>query len=783
MDFVCGAVTDSAGKPIVNVPLAACGTLHCWCLTTVTGLNKGACCKTCARGTPCPKRDKRPLHVRPFDPDGAVDVSKYANPPANIGMITLALDRADSEYVLELAKPELRMLEPAYRNEAGNVVSKDAAGAARSARAARSASGVAAAAFVTTAAASAAPSKIRVITDAAFMKRNVSTAARGSGVIESSFARAPAAPAVSDPVVSVSGKAWHPGMVKVSQWDGGRGLTTMQPGPPSKRSAHCDASVFGQDSDDVPVAGAAPAAPGKTHDNSVGFSSDHLDVTGTGPGFDTNGKPNGHFRLKLQPSTERLHDGAAAAAAGNDSAATAVVLPLGPSVHQLPPAVPLHVASVPRVHLVSPRAPQGYPDSRDASPVYGGVGVILPGILGFRQAKGAVTQRSITELLTELLDYTQLITGQSDALTRACGMTPTMRELAPAMRSIQVALTTLDSMRTGKANQNYDPKTTPQLRRAMRDVLLALARHDKKGIMLRCDKWDIHTTLASVAAALNCANDNLAHRRTAWVSFSMSPSAISDEPHVMAKAFNTLVACAGVIRIRLDVAVIMGVQGCGKSYWLEHIAAQLKHMKCVPENLDGFSGELGEFLTLMAATSTEDKQHFNFSSATQHAAKIVQDRVVDAHEEVDGPNVRERSPICGWVFSLALLKQGLLTFEQFEAVCWRIARVGYLPANIWLIRESAITCRTRALQRAGREAEGGSDIGYFMDLVDAHELVLAIPALRERLSFFFAAPAPPKDGASAVTSLAAWADALSNAIAGGISTMGSGINNDVAGSD
>ena len=388
MDLRCGAVTDGAGKPVVQTPLVACKTLNCWCLTTVTGLDLGACCKTCAKGTPCPKRDKQPLHVVPFDPDISVDVSKYANPPANIGMITLELAPSDNNYCLELTKPELSMLAPVYRDEAGNDISKDAAAAAISAQATRAASGVAAAAFVTKAARGSGAKSV----DAVFLQRNVGKT-RGYGVIESSFARAPAAPKVPEPVVSVSGKTWHPGMIKLSQWDHGRGLATMQPGPPPKRAALCEGSVFGQDGDDVPVAGTAPAAPVKKHDNSVGFSSAHLNVTGTGPGFDTDGKPNGRFRLKLQPSKERLHDGAAAAAEGADSVATAEVLPLLPTVHQLTPAVPIAADALTRVHLVSPAAPQSYPDSRDVSPAYGGVDVILPGIIGFRQADGAVLRR------------------------------------------------------------------------------------------------------------------------------------------------------------------------------------------------------------------------------------------------------------------------------------------------------------------------------------------------------------------------------------------------------
>ena len=135
VDLGCDAVTDRAGKPIVNAPLVACRTLHCWCLTTDTGLNYGACCETCAQGTPCPKRDRKPLHVLPSNPDDSVDLSKYTNPPANIDIIRLALERADSEHCLELAKPELRMLEPVYRDEMGNVVTKDGAGAAISAKA------------------------------------------------------------------------------------------------------------------------------------------------------------------------------------------------------------------------------------------------------------------------------------------------------------------------------------------------------------------------------------------------------------------------------------------------------------------------------------------------------------------------------------------------------------------------------------------------------------------------------------------------------------------------
>ena len=277
---------------------------------------------------------------------------------------------------------------------------------------------------------------------------------------------------------------------------------------------------------------------------------------------------------------------------------------------------------------------------------------------------------------------------------------------------------------------------------------------------------------------------------------------------LLARAICVIGRCATAARVRPETVALVGVQGCGKSTTLRRLEAELGGAPCIPEDVRAFAGPLRALLRAMGAPacggppagggapptpgvcrscnqpldlngcigpSVPDTARCGaaprlYPFSVRCLAAEVQLCVLAAHREVGVPSVRERAPTCGWVFCLVALVRGLLTFDEFRSICWAIVHRGYLPAGLVYVREPARVCKARAMRRVGREAEGSSPLAYFADLVLAHDIVLSLPAVQARLTFYRVLSAPPLvPRASGDSSLrAAWVEPIAAFLAAGV---------------
>ena len=352
----------------------------------------------------------------------------------------------------------------------------------------------------------------------------------------------------------------------------------------------------------------------------------------------------------------------------------------------------------------------------------------------------------------------------------------TQSELEPLTSNLNIAATMLCALRKSNKHDRFDAVITVNVRSALKAFTKTAAQVDKATTAAGHDDWSMETALRAAIQGADAMGDLVAHRRFAYKSWFSTKSILSDVG-VMREAMHTLAECVKAIRVRPDTLALLGVQGCGKSSTILRLRLLLATITTISENLAGFKDLLQEYLEAVKLVPLADRAEGNYPLEVQALALRLQLQIFTAHEEFDGPSIRERSPICGWIYSLALVKQGLLSIDQFKRVCWHIANNGYMPAGIILIRETPLTCKTRAQGRTGRADEGASPIEYFTNLVDSHEIFLSMEVVQLRLRYFMAAKAPvmahdksDKDAVKAAnTSLVAlWGGPISKFIMEGI---------------
>ena len=365
--------------------------------------------------------------------------------------------------------------------------------------------------------------------------------------------------------------------------------------------------------------------------------------------------------------------------------------------------------------------------------------VLIPTASAVPALPDEVTMHTHVALQAKLRDSVQFCTSILEATDAAPAVS--QAEMEPVTSCLAVVLSMLNGLRQSKSHDRFDKVITPSARKSINSLFKTLVGVEKAFIAAKHESWDMTAALLVADSLVTDFIDLVTHRRFAWDSWLSTPSLLI-KGTVMQELMNTITHCAVSIRLRLDTICIIGVQGCGKSTTIARLRVLLAHITTISENLDGFKVMLDEYLTKVKATAADDRKTGNYSVEVRELATRLQGLIFKAHEEHEGPSLRERSPICGWIFSLTLVKQGLMSVAQFNTVCWDIATHGYMPAGIILLRETPITCKQRAMARTGRAAEGASPIEYFTDLVDGHEMFVSIPEVQKRLRFFWAKQAP-----------------------------------------
>ena len=396
------------------------------------------------------------------------------------------------------------------------------------------------------------------------------------------------------------------------------------------------------------------------------------------------------------------HEAAAAAPA---AAAAASVIVMQPEVPGLPVA-----------------APGGPPLAAPASPEV----VSVP----LRRRGGATMDELQSQLATELVRLR--VSSASGAFTLADFQVP--------HEDIMLVLSTLCGLRP--TDSGCVP-ATPELRKTIRAFTQWACGNHKSLLMARPKGWTLRKSLHKAIRSCRLHTTTRARFREAEVLL------VSDSPYspgLMARAINLLRYAAASMRLRHDVFALVGLMGTGKSTnlrYLQTIPELTKYgLSFTLEDLPAFAEPLKE-LSLALANFGETSDCCGiaiYPVELRNLAANLQDRILRVHSEPTGPGIIERSPICGWAFSLVQLRSGLLSPEQFESHVKTTVAVGYMPAGIWYLRNEVVSgaalCQERALARPGREHEGLAPREYFEAVGASHDMVFGLREVMQRFTYF-----------------------------------------------
>ena len=322
----------------------------------------------------------------------------------------------------------------------------------------------------------------------------------------------------------------------------------------------------------------------------------------------------------------------------------------------------------------------------------------------------------------------------------------TQKDLQALLTATSVVGAILGNMRQAKSEVRWSDAATVDLRTCIKKLHLDMARSDKANLVAT----NGHGSHWGLTEALQLAIQRVSDFSSAFGKHYLGISRLehiticdkipSSRLHL---ALRLIAKCAGAIRMRMDTFAIVGVQGSGKSTLVQILDNVIDfNFPCIQEDVARFKKILNQLLSAIEKTPATDIAKGNYKDTTRVKALGVQFAVLAAHIEREEPAVRERAATCNWVFSLVQLAQGLLTWEQFKDTVLHATRLGYLPAGIWLVRETPEVCKARASTRSGRAKEGATHLDTFRDVGAAYDAVYGMPELYGRLESFTASPSP-----------------------------------------
>ena len=321
----------------------------------------------------------------------------------------------------------------------------------------------------------------------------------------------------------------------------------------------------------------------------------------------------------------------------------------------------------------------------------------------------------------------------------------TQKDLQALLTATSIVNAIIGNMRQAKSEVRWSDEATVELRTCIKKLHLDMARSDKANLVANSGGPHWGLTEALQLAIQRVSEFSAAFGKHYVGVARLEAITIRDKIPFsrLHLALRLIATCAGAIRMRMDTFAIVGVQGSGKSTLVQILDNVIDFdFPCIQEDVASFKKILNQLLTAIEKTSATDIAKGNYKDTTRAKAIGVQFAVLAAHIEHNEPSVRERAATCNWVFSLVQLAQGLLTWDQFKDTVLHAARLGYLPAGIWLVRETAETCKARASTRTGRAKEGATHLDTFRDVGAAYDAVYGMPELYGRLESFTASPSP-----------------------------------------
>ena len=323
------------------------------------------------------------------------------------------------------------------------------------------------------------------------------------------------------------------------------------------------------------------------------------------------------------------------------------------------------------------------------------------------QAKLATNLRNLTIELGEINEH------------------PALNKLSRFTEQLQILVRNLAALKPGtgtRAVQFHETHTKDLLNLIKQLVLKRSAHVRANNIKLPDGAWTIRLGLVTALKL----SDEIFERLSAISNLRTSTMTV--------RISGFLEACEHIKRIMLSVrvvanaAVLVGLQGSGKSRALQALSKHFPAFTVIFEDRDSFMPLLTEY-SLAAANNVDNVITQNLCYGTQTQILLA------GHDLVSNflHYVTERGPTCSLAYCLVAYKNGHLSRKQFYMITSEVARVGFLAGHVWYVEETVANCKARMLARADAEpdpikkaqhqAEADAPTALLEDLTWAHQLV------------------------------------------------------------